>query len=288
MADKVLFFDCSSGVSSDMLLGALVGVGADLEHIKSEASKLVSTHFNITADHITKSSIGGVDLNVILYNMPLHDHDYYDNGASGERERSPIHDHDHDFMLPDGGKHRHDTGIGDRHTSYHAIRHMIEGSELSGDVKQRMSDIYSVIAEAEAGVHGTSKDEVIFHEVGRTEQIITIAAICIAVESLGVKKIFTSAVHDGSGQIVAAHGIIPVPVPAVMEILKKSDIPLVIEADVTTEMVTPSGLGILEGLGAKYEQRLGILPERTGYGFGKRDTGRFGAVRAIIGEEQSI
>jgi uncharacterized protein (DUF111 family) len=269
-----------------MLLGALIDVGADTEKIRSEVGKLISDHFNITADHIKKNSISGVDLNIILYTMPLHDYDYLNGDEAGERERSEIHDHDHDSLLPDSEKHQHDDdGV---HRSYQRIRHLIGESKLSDSVKQRMLDIYSVIAEAEAGVHGTDKESVVFHEVGRTEQIITIAAICVAVEELGVTKILTSKVHDGSGQIESAHGIIPVPVPAVMEILKRSEIPLVIEADVTTEMVTPSGLGILEGLGAQYEQYLAILPQRTGYGFGKRDTGRFGAVRAILGEETSI
>jgi uncharacterized protein (DUF111 family) len=271
-----------------MLLGALIDVGADLNYIKGEVSKIISEHIDITADRIKKNSIEGVDLNVVLYDSPLHDHDYYDTGVHRERERSPIHDHDHDFILPGAGKHKHDTGKVGIHTSYHAIRHLIEGSGLSEGVKQRMLDIYSVIAEAEAGVHGTDKENVVFHEVGRIEQIVTIAAICIAVETLSVTKILTSAVHDGSGQIESAHGFIPVPVPAVVEILKRSGIPIVIEADVTTEMVTPSGLGILEGLGARYEQRLAISPLRTGYGFGKRDTGRFGAVRVILGEESNI
>jgi uncharacterized protein (DUF111 family) len=272
-----------------MLLGALIDVGADPVMLKNEVAKLIPEHFNITADRIRRSSIGGIDVTVILYTMPLHDHDYYDVDEPDERERNVIHDHDYDFDLPTGKVHHsHDEDDSDLHRSYHAIRHMIDDSDLADSVKQRMQDIYSVIAEAEAGVHGTDKEKVVFHEVGRPEQIITIAAICIALESLGITKILTSAVHDGSGQIESAHGMIPGPVPAVMEILKKSDIPLVIDAGVSTEMVTPSGLGILEGLGAKFEQQLAILPKQTGYGFGKRDTGRFGAVRVILGEETNL
>jgi uncharacterized protein (DUF111 family) len=162
---------------------------------------------------------------------------------------------------------------------------MIDNSDLSANAKRMARDIFAVIAQAEAAVHNRKPEHVTFHEVGAVDSVLDIAGTAVAIDILGVDKILCGPVHDGQGFIKCQHGVIPVPVPAVMEMLKLSDIPLVIETDVKTEMVTPTGFGILEGLKAEFRPTVGILPEKVGYGFGKRDTGRFGAVRAILGKE---
>jgi uncharacterized protein (DUF111 family) len=124
---------------------------------------------------------------------------------------------------------------------------------------------------------------VVFHEVGAVDSIVDIVGAAICVDLLRVDEVYCSPVHDGSGFINCRHGLIPVPVPAVMEMLKGSGISIVGE-DVNTEMVTPTGFGILKGLGAKCARLPEIRVSDVGYGFGKRDTGRFNALRVIIGE----
>ena len=161
---------------------------------------------------------------------------------------------------------------------------MIEGSGIPARAKGYALAIFDVIAEAEAAVHRVSKDDVAFHEVGAMDSIIDIVGTAIAVDLLGVSGFYCSALHDGSGTIECRHGVIPTPVPAVMEMAKGRGIPIVIDSDVNTEMITPTGFGIIVGLGAKFEPKLGIVPEKTGYGFGKRDTGRLGALRITLGE----
>ncbi|MDR2486371.1 MAG: LarC family nickel insertion protein [Clostridiales Family XIII bacterium] len=277
---RTLYFDCTSGVSSDMLLGALVDVGADIGQVKEALVGLQLPAFDLKAERIVKNGFAGIQATVSMH------------GADGHAAHAPgaphAHDHSHASGAPHDAAHTHDHAHShahshDPHASYRAIRARIEASGMDEAARQRALRIYRVIAEAEAAVHGTAVEDVAFHEVGRTEQIVTICAICAAVGQIGVSRILTSAVHDGTGQIQTAHGWIPVPVPAVVEILKKSAIPIVIEADVATEMTTPSGLAVLEGLGAVFSPKLTLLPERSGYGFGRRDTGRFGAVRALIG-----
>jgi len=162
---------------------------------------------------------------------------------------------------------------------------MIEGSGISQKAKTYALAIFDAIAEAEAAVHGISKEKVAFHEVGAMDSIIDIVGTAIAVDILGVSEFYCSAPRDGSGTITCQHGLIPVPVPAVMKMAEGANIPIVIDSKVSTEMITPTGFGIIKGLGAKFEPCFGILPEKTGYGFGKRDTGRFGAVRLTIGEK---
>jgi uncharacterized protein (TIGR00299 family) protein len=171
------------------------------------------------------------------------------------------------------------------HRTYGDIRDMITKSKLSETAKTYSIAIFEEIAKAEAAVHNEKLEDVMFHEVGAMDSIIDVVGTAIAIELVGRATIYCSAVHDGSGTIVSRHGPIPVPVPAVMEMAKGADIPIIIENDVRTEMVTPTGFGIIKGLRAKFEPRLGIIPEKTGYGFGKRDTGRTGALRVTLGKK---
>jgi uncharacterized protein (TIGR00299 family) protein len=171
------------------------------------------------------------------------------------------------------------------HRHYKDIKGMTLSSGVSKTAKSHALAIFNEIADAEAVVHNVKTEDVQFHEVGAMDSIIDIVGTAVAIELLGNVEIYCSAVHDGSGTIDSRHGTIPVPVPAVMEMAKGTEIPIVIENDVKTEMVTPTGFGIIKGLRAKFEPKLGLIPEKTGYGFGKRDTGRMGAVRVTLGEK---
>jgi uncharacterized protein (DUF111 family) len=159
---------------------------------------------------------------------------------------------------------------------------MIEASGLNDPVKNMSIAIFTAIAEAEAAVHDVSVEDVAFHEVGAVDSIVDIVGTAICIDLLKADEIFCSPVHDGSGFIRCRHGLIPVPVPAVMEMLKGSGISIVSE-DADTEMVTPTGFGILKGLGAKCARMPELRVTAVGYGFGKRDTGRFNALRVVLG-----
>jgi uncharacterized protein (DUF111 family) len=171
--------------------------------------------------------------------------------------------------------------------TYGKVRDMITGAGLSDGASRYALDIFTVLGKAEAAVHGTSLEEVAFHEVGSAGSLIDIIGTAVAADLLGVNKIYCGTLCDGSGTIKCAHGIIPVPVPAVREMEKSSEIPIAIDESVSTEMVTPSGYAILNGLGAVYypEGADGLKQSRFGYGFGKRDTGKLGAVRVVLCEE---
>jgi len=244
MADKILYIEAPDGISGDMTLGALIDLGADACSIKSELDKIIQGGYSLEPRPFERSGIHGINLEVI------------------------VHEND------EGHSHRH----------YSDIKTMIEGSGISDRAKAYALAIFDVIAEAEAAVHKKAKDKVAFHEVGAMDSIIDIVGTAVAIDILGVTEFYCSAPRDGSGTITCQHGLIPVPVPAVMKMAEGSGIPIVIESDVDTEMITPTGFGIIKGLGAKFKPRLGIIPEKTGYGFGKRDTGRFGAVRVTVGE----
>lgn len=222
---KRLYIDCTSGISGDMVLKALLELGADI----SEAEKL---------------------------KLP--------------------EDHHHDRHHEQEGHHHHS------HRSHSQIKALIRESDMSPAAKETALSIYSVIARAEAKVHETDEESVHFHEVGRNEAIRNITGIAAALENMDVKEIFCSRIHDGKGFITCSHGKIPVPVPAVMAMREYCSYPFEVD-DVETEMVTPSGLGVLMGIGAEYADKMppGTIIKTVTIK-GGRDTGKEGLKVSLI------
>lgn len=215
-----LYFDCTSGISSDMIFNALTLMGGD----------------GVWAKHVA---------------IP------------------------EDSANVDGHHHR----------SYNEVKAIIENSPMTDKVRETTYAIYDVIARAEAKVHGTTVEDVHFHEVGRDQAIRNIVGIAGAFNSLFISEVYCSAIHDGTGTIQCSHGEIPVPVPAVQAMMEEApDYKFVTDEDVKTEMVTPSGLAVLMGLGAKYvpEMPEGVLLQNVTIK-GGRDTGKDGLRACLIG-----
>ncbi len=243
----ILYFDCTSGISSDMVLKALIQLGGNTE------------------------AAAGLALS--------HGHHHHDGC---EHEEGHDHGHEHEAGEHGAARHYHDDRPHHSHRSHKDIQRIIERSHMPQAVKDRMRSIYRVIAEAEAKVHGSDVENVHFHEVGREEAIANIAGIAAAIESLDVQEICCSELHDGKGFIECSHGRIPVPVPAVMAMRENCDYVFVTE-DIETELVTPSGLGILMGLGAKHAENApaGKIV-KTAIAKGGRDTGKEGLRASLI------
>lgn len=281
---KILYFDCFSGISGDMTIGALLDLGIDERMFRQELSKLNLDGYDLRINKKLNRGISGTDIDVVLAEDEAdhgHDHDH------GHGDNHHGHDHSHDG-------HRHGHEDDDHHHGENAHHHgnernladimaIIDGSSLSGRVKDFSRRVFTEIASAEAKVHGKPISEVHFHEVGAVDSIVDIAGAAIGLELLGVDRVYSSPLHDGSGFIECRHGIIPVPVPAVVEMLAGSGIPLITE-DVGTELVTPTGMGIIKCLAESFGVRPAMTVERTGYGLGKRETGRLNALRVIMGE----
>jgi len=253
---KTLYLDCFSGVSGDMLLGALVDVGVDGDALIAELSKLNVDGYTLSFEKTAKQGIGGTDAHV-----ELHPHEHHHEHGN---------DHEH---------HHHDS----RNLS--DIQHIIDSSTITDGVKELSKKVFQEIAAAEARVHMKPIDEVHFHEVGAIDSIVDIVGVCICLDMLGVEKVFASELHDGKGFIKCQHGIIPVPVPAVMEMLKGSGIPLVQE-DTGTELVTPTGFAIVKCITSAFGTMPAMDIHSVGYGFGKRETGRFNGIRVLLGESK--
>ena len=282
---KILYFDCFSGISGDMTIGALLDMGIDREMFLKELSKLNLDGYEIKIGTKTANGISGTDVNVVLTDSD-HEHD---NGQDHHHEHEDPHEHEHDHEHDSGHIHHHDHDHDHGHDHNQGergladIEQILDHSSLSENVKGFSKKVFREIAAAEAKVHCRPIDEVHFHEVGAVDSIVDIAGTAICLELLGAERIYSSALHDGTGLIECRHGIIPVPVPAVLEMLKGSGIPLISE-NVGTELVTPTGMGLIKSMAVNFGSRPPMLVEKIGYGLGKRDIGRLNALRVIMGE----
>ncbi|MFC6180788.1 LarC family nickel insertion protein [Lactiplantibacillus daowaiensis] len=262
---RTLYLDAFSGISGDMFLGALLDLGLDFNALKQELAKLPVSGYQLTQARLAKSSIYGTSFDVVL--------------ATGKDHGFVEHHHHHDH-----GDHHHD----------HAARHLrdilalIESSALSATVKSRSQAIFTAIAQAEATVHHLPVTEVHFHEVGALDSIVDIVGCCVGLELLNIDTVQASPLSDGSGFINVAHGQMPVPVPAVMQMRVGTQIPIHQRLDVHTELITPTGMGLVKTLVHDFGPLPAeITPIKVGYGFGKRDTGGFNALRAVLFEKKN-
>lgn len=258
---KRLYIDCTSGISGDMLLKALKDLGADTSQAES--------------------------LSLILQQQEDHHHHHNEHGSGAQQsahshkhsDSRHIHTHDHEHS----SGHTHEPLH--THRSHKEVKAIIQNSAMPQPVKDTALSIYRVIAAAEAKVHGSDMENVHFHEVGRGEAIQNIAGIAAALDSLDIDRIYCSDIHDGKGFITCSHGRIPVPVPAVMAMRETCSYTFVTE-DIETELVTPSGLGALLGIGAEpvREQPEGNVL-KTAVAKGGRDTGKEGLKVSLIEKE---
>lgn len=238
---KVLYFDCTCGISGDMAFHGLMELCADTEAVNQKINTIDVVHHH------------------------HHEHEHHEhNHGEGHHEHGRDDHHEH------------------HHISYRDVKHIIGHSHLTESEKQIALNIYGVIAKAEAKVHESTLEDVGFHEVGRIEAIRNIAGIAVCIERLGVEEIYCSPVHDGKGFIHCSHGLIPVPVPAVMAMRDESDYTFVTD-EVETEMVTPSGLGVLMGIGAVCTAQ---QPQGEVIGSvevkGTRDIGKDGGLKVLL------
>lgn len=232
-----LYFECKSGISGDMSVGALLDLGASREKLDTALTSMnLDNEFKY---NITKKSINGImatDFDVIL----------------------PEHHHHHEHSE---GHHEH-RNLDD-------VNQIIDKADISENAKNLAKKIFKIVAEAEAKVHGKDIQDVHFHEVGAIDSIVDIVSFAVLFNDLSPEKIYISTLSDGQGFVMCQHGKIPVPVPAVCEIVSKYKLPLKI-TDNNGEMVTPTGAAIAAAIftGEKLPDEFVI--EKTGYGAGKR------------------
>lgn len=288
---KILYLECSSGISGDMTAAALLDAGADEAAVRRALESLPVDGFEVRITRVVKSGLDVCDFDVVLdaahenhdHDMAYlhghehgeasahdHDHDHEHEHAHGEAH---VHDHDHD--------HTHDGGHRHEHRGMAEIGAIIDAADMTDRAKEIARAVFAVIAEAEARAHGVSVDQVHFHEVGAVDSIADIVAIAAALDSLDVDDVVVSDLVEGTGTVRCQHGIIPVPVPAVVNIAAAHGLPLRI-TDVRGELVTPTGAAVAAAARTRDALPERFTIERVGMGAGKRAYETPGILRAMI------
>ncbi|AGK95800.1 nickel pincer cofactor biosynthesis protein LarC [Clostridium pasteurianum] len=308
---RVLYYDCFCGISGDMNLGALIDLGVDEEYLIKEISKLkLDSEYEIQIKKDIKNGIMGTKVDVILKNQHNNDHhhvhqaqqtedehyhgselhhthneesvlhDYHEVGNDNHEEHSHIHYEvaEQNHQAEDEHSHHHD------HRNLKDIENIINRSDLSETVKKTSLHMFMKVAEAEAEVHGKSLYEVHFHEVGAIDSIIDIVGAAVALDYLKVDKIIASTVQVGGGFVKCAHGVIPVPAPATVKILKGIPIKSGI---VSFETTTPTGAAILASNVEEFTDKIEFSIDKIGYGLGTRDLEIPNVLRVYLGKEES-
>ncbi|MBQ7169227.1 MAG: nickel pincer cofactor biosynthesis protein LarC [Synergistaceae bacterium] len=237
---KTLYLDCFAGIAGDMFIGALLNLVPNPEIIRDEIRKIHALdpdEYEIVIEHTSRSGLAGI-------NFDVHTHEHH-------------HEHEH-------GEHHHN-----HHRHLHDIEAMISGSDLSQRVKRETLRAFSLLAEAEAHVHGTTPDKIHFHEVGAVDSIIDIAGAFVLMEALNWPRVICSPVNIGSGTVECAHGVLPVPAPATEYLLH--GLP-VFAAGSPMERTTPTGALLVKILADGF----GVMPSgkiiASGFGFGNRES----------------
>lgn len=264
-----LFLEPLSGISGDMLNGLLIDLGASSDYLQQELKKLAVKGYHLHIHKIAKSSIYGIDFDVHL------EHGEKDQGVHGDFSHD--HDHHHEHHHEHGHHHHHDDIRG-----LQEIIEIFENSTVSDFVKEKSMEVFRDIARAESAVHQVPIEHIHFHEVGAIDSIVDIASFFILYENLGITKVYSTPLVEGSGTIKVAHGVMPVPVPAVMQLRKGTSILIHQDFDIKTELITPTGIALLKAIHPDFTIPENLEITSVGYGFGKRDTGKFNALRGSL------
>jgi len=291
---RVLYLDCSSGISGDMTVGALIDLGVQPSTLEWELAKLNLGDFHMHFAREQRSSVEGIKFGIhegAVHSHEQDEHPHAEHTHSHEHEHGHSHEHDHGEHAHAEHAHAEHAHAEHEHEHHHEhahgrthreIRDLISHSELSPFVKERALAIFQRIAVAEGKIHGVPPEEVGFHEVGALDSIADIVCTCIGIEALGVEKVFASALHDGHGWVDCAHGRFPVPVPATLEILK--GVPLG-QLDEPHELITPTGAAIVREFAVTFGLMPALKIEKIGYGLGSRElASRPNVLRAVLGE----
>ncbi len=301
---RQLYLECYSGISGDMTVAALLDLGADEQVLRRALASLPVGGFEIAVTRKVKSGLDVCDFDVILdTEHENHDHDmeylhghehthehHHDHSYSHEHMHEDgsvhthAHEHCHEHMREDGGAHTHEHHH--EHRGLHEILHIIEHADMTERAKNTAVRIFEILAEAEAKAHGVPADQVHFHEVGAVDSIVDILAVAVCLDNLDITEVIVPFLCEGQGTIRCQHGIIPVPVPAVVNVVQAHGITLK-PTGVQGELVTPTGAAIVAAVRTSEQLPQTYRIAKIGMGAGKREYEGTGVLRAMLLESGS-
>ncbi|HYU41683.1 MAG TPA: nickel pincer cofactor biosynthesis protein LarC [Vicinamibacteria bacterium] len=277
---RIAYFDCASGASGDMVLGALVDLGLPLGRLRAELAKLPLAGYRLEARKVDRAGIQATKVEVLIGDQ-IDVGDVHVHGHGPDDEHAHDHDHDHEHEHEHEHEHGHAPDA-HPHRGLSEILRLIEKSGLEAGVKERSSALFHRLGEAEASVHGIDVENVTFHEVGAVDSIVDVVGAVIGLGWLDVDRFLASPLNVGSGTVKIAHGVYPVPPPATLQLV--SGVPVYGKG--RGELLTPTGALLVTAHATGYGPLPSLRPEGVGYGAGTKDTpGRPNVLRLIVGEE---
>ena len=269
-----LYFECSSGISGDMAVAALLDAGADRKVLEEVLKTIPASGFRTEISRVKKNGIDVCDFNVILdAEHENHDHDMeylFGHEEAHHHDHSHLHDHSHE--------HHHE------HRNLSDVFSIIDACKMTEGARELAHKIFTIIAGAESQAHGIPVEEVHFHEVGAIDSIVDVIALAVCFDNLSPEKVYVPFLNEGTGFVRCQHGILPIPVPAVANIAAAYSLPIHIMKD-RGEFITPTGAAFIAAVMTDK-----LLPEtftikKTGLGGGKRAYEKPSIVRAYLIDE---
>ena len=302
---KKLYLECNAGISGDMLVAALLDLGADRAKLDEALQSIPAKGFTYNISRVSKAGVDCCDFDVMLdAEHENHDHDM--SFLHGEAVAAQVHSHEHEHCHEHHHDHEHEHEHEHHHEHCHEHEHVhtphehhhhhehrglkevieiINGTQMSEQARALALKIFDIIAEAEGKAHAVAKEDVHFHEVGAIDSIVDIVAIAVCFDSLGVDEVIVPELCEGRGTVRCQHGVLPVPVPATANIMQSFGLNVRL-LPVQGEFVTPTGAAAAAALMTTDE-----LPEQfkicaIGLGAGKRQYERPSILRALLIEPQ--
>ena len=324
---KTLYLETSSGISGDMFVAAMIDLGADPEALERALNSIPADGFMVEISSVKKSGIACCDFNVILDEAhENHDHDMaYLYGSAPVSSAAPQEEAHHCHCHEDeeahhchcheeeeahhchchedeeahhchchGGEEPHHHHDHDHEHHHHHGRHLAEildiiaATDMTDSAKALAGKMFHIVAEAESLAHHMPLEEVHFHEVGAIDSIVDIIAAAVTFDSLGITDVIIPCLTEGTGTVRCQHGVLPVPVPATMNIIEAYDMPLTI-MEAKGEYVTPTGAAIAAAICTTHQLPKAFRVVRMGLGAGKRAyTERTNILRAYLIEGNAM
>lgn len=298
---RTMYIECNMGAAGDMLTAALLELLPDKEEFVRRFNALGLPGVEMQISRTEKAGIFGTYCRVKLdgeeehvADIPLghahhHDHDH-DHDHVHDHAHDHHHDHDHTHDHIHDNHHDHDHHHGHSHNHGHHVHRrladilkIVDAIELPQTVRNDFSQVYALIAEAESKAHNQPIEQIHFHEVGMLDAVADILAVCLLMDELAPDKIIVSPIHVGRGQVKCAHGVLPVPVPAVEYILR--GVPTY-QGEIEGELCTPTGAALLRHFATAFGPKPLMSVDHVGYGMGTKDFPVANMVRIFLGSEE--
>lgn len=297
---KTLYLECYSGISGDMTVAALLDLGADRSVLDRVLKSLKVSGFETKISRVVKSGIDACDFDVVLdKDHENHDHDmeylhghhhkghennhFYDHNHAHEDEAEHFHSHEHNHAHGAGSAQDHHHH---EHRGIKEITYIIEHSAMTENAKKIALCIFEILAEAESKAHNVPVDQVHFHEVGAVDSIVDIVSVAVCLDDLDITEVIVPVLCEGRGTVRCQHGILPIPVPAVANIVSANHLRLKM-TEVEGELVTPTGAAIVAAVKTKDKLPETFEIQKIGIGAGKRQYECSGILRAMIISEST-